>query len=92
MTKLPEAVESAIAMLDTEIVPRGAGAYVTLYGVEELRTAIAAAIEAEREAVAMEIWKRWYAHGFPADSSARAALADYAGEVVAAVKRQGGRS
>lgn len=52
MTKLPEAVESAIAMLDTEIVPRGAGAYVTLYGVEELRTAIAAAIEAEREACA----------------------------------------
>ena len=41
MTKLPEAVESAIAMLDTEIVPRGAGAYVTLYGVEELRAAIA---------------------------------------------------
>lgn len=56
MTKLPEAVESAIAMLDTEIVPRGAGAYVTLYGVEELRAAIAAAIaaaiEAEREACA----------------------------------------
>lgn len=34
---------------------------------------IAPTAPASREAVAMEIWKRWYAHGFPADSSARAA-------------------
>lgn len=41
---LPPEVENALSLLETEIVPGAYGPRVVLYGVEELRAAIAAAI------------------------------------------------
>ena len=41
---LPEAVERALALLDTEVVDGANGPRAVLYGVEELRAAVAAAL------------------------------------------------